>query len=245
MSRWRAGRAWALTSKAFQGYGVVKSLLATATANKCWYCETKVAAKYEAVEHYRPKSKADRGASHPRHGYWWLAWTWSNLLFACDDCNKSKGTRFPLAAGSGVLHPEEEPPGAESPLLIDPCACDPIDHIEFIPERDDRWRPTARNHSPRGMATIAALSLDGEGMPGVLDLYRDHVVDQVKPWVSKVRTAMESGRDDHVQDVWREACGRLLRRSNLYAALSNDALSVLVTQGERLRWRIAVPRPPL
>jgi hypothetical protein len=69
----------------FRDYDIVKSDLAAMQYNKCCYCEKREEqAKYRDVEHYRPKST-----------YWWLAWTWENLLFACVDCNREhKRDRF-------------------------------------------------------------------------------------------------------------------------------------------------------
>jgi len=115
--------------------------LQDAQHNKCCYCERFVEDKYHDVEHWRPKARADRthGAIDP--GYWWLAWTWSNLLFSCNNCNRpnrdvdgrlvGKGDRFPLAEGSIPLVAELAAPGRELPLLLDPAArdIDPIDHI--------------------------------------------------------------------------------------------------------------------
>ncbi|WP_437677936.1 hypothetical protein [Sorangium sp. So ce131] len=67
--------------------------------------------------------------AHPERGYWWLAWTWENLVFGCVSCNGRKGTRFPLTRGSAALGLHEVPPGAEQPLLLDPTdpSTDPMD----------------------------------------------------------------------------------------------------------------------
>jgi uncharacterized protein (TIGR02646 family) len=66
------------TKVAFAAYDRVKADLAAMQQRKCCYCEKREEqAKYRDVEHYRPKSS-----------YWWLAWTWENILFACIDCNR-------------------------------------------------------------------------------------------------------------------------------------------------------------
>lgn len=48
---------------------------------KCAFCEFKV--EQGQVEHYRPKTK-----------YYWLAYSWDNLLYSCPNCNQFKGTNF-------------------------------------------------------------------------------------------------------------------------------------------------------
>lgn len=232
-------------SEDFDGYGVAKPFLAQALKNKCCYCEKKVEAKNEGVEHYRPKTRARRGPGHPTHGYWWLAWNWENLLFACDDCNKAKGTSFPLTPSSTALVADGLPPGDEEPLLLNPSIDDPIEHIEFFPERDGRWRPRPRNNSERGKVTIETLGLDGVRRPGILDLYRDHVNDFVRPRVRDVAMAFDREDPQTIHTCWSEACRRLLRGGSIYAALSYDALSVLVPHRQRTRWNLLLWRPQL
>ncbi len=51
--------------------------------NKCAYCEQVVEQTH--VEHYRPKST-----------YYWLAYSWDNLLLSCPTCNKHKDVNFQL-----------------------------------------------------------------------------------------------------------------------------------------------------
>lgn len=237
------------TSSQFDGYRVAKATMDAIHGAKCWYCEKRFEGKYEPVEHYRPKTRANRGAGHPTHGYWWLAWTWENLLFVCDDCNKHKGTRFPLTSTSVALSAEQQPPMGESVLLIDPCdaSLDPIDLIEFKRVRAvgiERWVPMPRVRDARAGETIEVLGLDGLNRPGVLDLYRDHVNQRVRPHVDKVRAALDAEDPRAIVATWHRACRGLLRGAHLYAALSHDALAVLVSPQERARWRLTLPRPP-
>lgn len=60
--------------------------------NKCAFCEQKLVnsnGKLEentaTVEHYRPKGK-----------YWWLAYSWDNLLLCCHRCNQNKKNDFDI-----------------------------------------------------------------------------------------------------------------------------------------------------
>ena len=121
----------------FSGYEVAKEALAAMQQLKCCYCEKREEqAKYRDVEHYRPKAH-----------YWWLAWTWENLLFACIDCNRErKRESFPLSPGDVRLVAEQAPPGTEHPLVLDPsdASKDPTREIEFRRARfqaKERWVP--------------------------------------------------------------------------------------------------------
>jgi len=50
---------------------------------KCAFCEKKLLDAPKHIEHYRPKAI-----------YYWLAYSWDNLLLACGSCNSAKGDRF-------------------------------------------------------------------------------------------------------------------------------------------------------
>ena len=52
---------------------------------KCAYCEKKLLDSPKHIEHYRPKSV-----------YYWLAYSWDNLLLCCTSCNSSKSIKFKI-----------------------------------------------------------------------------------------------------------------------------------------------------
>jgi len=62
-------------------------------ADKCVFCEQKVITCVDnrmqdctsTVEHYRPKSS-----------YYWLAFSWDNLLLCCNKCNQNKDNNFEI-----------------------------------------------------------------------------------------------------------------------------------------------------
>lgn len=65
-------------------YRVAKDRLCEDQAGKCAYCEKPLyEPPYNPVEHFRPKASARQGDA----GYWWLSWTWQNLL-----CGRSRET---------------------------------------------------------------------------------------------------------------------------------------------------------
>ncbi len=119
---------------------------------KCAYCESRIAADQPGdIEHFRPKDAVMESngepvmvdtpmgrRSHP--GYYWLAYSWRNLLPSCEDCNrpskqKSQGKRigkweyFPVKDFRATKPGEE---AREVPLLIHPVWEDPGLHLKIL-----------------------------------------------------------------------------------------------------------------
>ncbi|MFO0607544.1 MAG: hypothetical protein U0324_30555 [Polyangiales bacterium] len=228
----------------FTSYDVAKEALRVIVGNKCWCCERPLG-KYDPIEHYRPKQRASRGPSMLRDGYWWLAWTWANLMLLCTECNNVKGTQFPLRHGCTPLAPEEEPPGNEVALLIDPCAVNPFHHLRFEQDRSGRWRARPVPGSEIGEKTIEVLGLDGmKKRPGIVDQYHVHVALAVEPRVDLLKAAIRLGDAKEVFCVWDKTCRALLRKNSPYAALSYHALDRRVPPPVRRRWMVTLPEPP-
>lgn len=235
--------------KGYKPEAVVRALQ-DAQFNKCCYCERFVEDKYHDVEHYRPKARADRTNGSIDPGYWWLAWTWSNLLFSCNNCNRpnldvdgrlvGKGDRFPLATGSIPLVSELAAPGGEMPLLLDPANrdVDPIDHIQFQ-RVAGYWRPTPRRGSPLGQTTIEILGLDRQSL---LTLYNEHV-ESLQDALEHVASAGQSGDGARILQEWRLRTSRWIRRSRPFAGLSHDVFDHRFGQRFRVRWGLTLPRP--
>ncbi len=218
----------------FEGHDIIKSDLFAMQHRKCCYCEKlQEQAKYRDVEHFRPKSR-----------YWWLAWTWDNLLFACVDCNREyKREQFPLAPGSSPLMMMQAPPGDERPLVIDPTApeIDPLDEIEFRRERIDareRWTPYGLTE--RGRETIRVCGLD---RPGLLTQYTSHVRDLVRPKLATFFAASELADTRATIKAWNTVTRALLGRERPFRALSHDALKVLVPASVRAQYGLQLTRP--
>ena len=118
---------------------------------KCAYCESVVRTTHPGdIEHWRPKSrvtdvsgklvkiKTKNGTMCTHPGYYWLAYEWRNLLFACVACNRTtvktfgqrigKGTRFPVRRFRAKRMGEES---KEHPVLINPVMDDPAVHMEI------------------------------------------------------------------------------------------------------------------
>lgn len=229
-------------------YEVAHDALWRAQRYKCCYCESREQSKRNDVEHFRPKARADRrpGASET-HGYWWLTWTWENLLFSCRNCNQApaKFDKFPLAEGSEALLEGQLPPGKERPLLIDPATESGIEHIQFVrmphgPATAARWYPRPRNGSRQGAMTIKVCMLD---RPDLLDLYGHHVEQHVIPMVEDIRTATRGGSSADVQRQWSRALLRLLNPAQVYIGLSYDALDQLIPAVLRKKHQLELRLP--
>jgi len=97
---------------------------------KCAYCEKKLLDSSKHIEHYRPKSG----------GYYWLAYSWDNLLLCCNECNSAKGNRFQVQkvqvnykneAFEDIHTLGKEYDKLEEPMIINPEKEDILSHIAF------------------------------------------------------------------------------------------------------------------
>lgn len=230
-------------SKEITGYDVVKWDLWRAQHQKCCYCEKKEYASFEDVEHYRPKAAADRSpGSTERHGYWWLAFTWENLLFACPMCNRTgKNDGFPLEAGGKALRVRDAPPGEERPLLLDPAGTlNPVAHIEFVATSTPRpWWARPRDASAHGTWTIEVCKFNRDEL---LEARKDYVDNYVMPKVNDLRNALRSRSAKALGEAFDRARG-LLRPSQMYVGLAYDALRHQVPDADLARKGLAWPAP--
>lgn len=222
----------------FVGYKCAAEPLFQSQYAKCVYCEKKIESRYQDVEHFRPKTQADRRpGSANTDGYWWLAWCWENLFFSCPNCNRSpaKGVQFPLAVGSLVLQPLDPPPGVEDALLIDPSREDPLDHIWFRPcPPGESWRPVAKTEKGEKTNRVCQLA-----RPDLLDLYKHHVEMAVRPQTEKLRELSQQGSAQLSRKLL-EVTRRFLSASSPFAGLSYDALQFLLGSTPN----ITIPKPP-
>jgi len=173
-----------------------------------------------------------------------LAFTWSNLLFACPLCNRSgKNSDFPLAQGSTPLHPEEHPDGREVPLLIDPGADNPMEHIQYTFKSDGRpgsasqWIAEPRGNSIRGAHTIFSCDLNNQEFK---ELRGDYVENYISPQADILRDCILS---DDIRSAEREfpRALSLIKPRCSYAALAYDALTFFVPDALLVRMQRTWP----
>lgn len=232
-------------------YRCAGDLLYRRQGRKCAYCERCEERRRNDVEHFRPKAHANRlPGSALTHGYWWLAWRWDNLLFACRNCNqivsreRGKQDHFPLGVGSAVLTAEQVPGQcaiAEDTLLLDPASESAMEHFRF--ERLSvggalQWRP--RPLTEKGAQTIRVCALDRDDL---LDDYVEHVESIVRTQVQRLDALGHPVADDVWRRTWMDIEAWLYTRTRPFVALSYDALKVLVPD-EDLAERRATRRRP-
>jgi len=117
-----------------KGVEGVLRVMAGATA-RCMYC---LDSHGTDVEHFWPKSP------YPERMF-----VWPNLLLSCAECGRLKGDRFPLQD--------------DRPLLIDPTADDPWQHLDFDPDTGNltaKFVAATGSPSPKGVRTVEILRLD-------------------------------------------------------------------------------------
>jgi uncharacterized protein (TIGR02646 family) len=160
-----------------EGYGPpsVREALYKQQRGRCAYCERPVGMAANPIEHFRPKTYAQR-AGHPKdyERYWWLTWDWNNLFLSCASCNSPgiKGNRFDLVAGtspalapvpnlasSSVITPATHPVSTERSLFIDPGAEYPHRHFSWYPV-DDKVAPTNWSWNVVGRTTRGTYCID-------------------------------------------------------------------------------------
>ncbi|MDF9832240.1 uncharacterized protein (TIGR02646 family) [Ereboglobus sp. PH5-5] len=96
---------------------------------KCAFCEQKVEQLH--AEHFRPKQT-----------YYWLAYSWDNLVLACPKCNEHKGRQFELRGTPYVFKVNKYHiakinalsalhDSIELPKMVNPETQDPRGNIDF------------------------------------------------------------------------------------------------------------------
>lgn len=89
-------KCWPEKSSSIYHSSIVKTELESIYKGKCAFCNQVPKGSPLQVEHFRPKNGV-RNTTHT--GYYWLGYEWTNLLYACGNCNSSKDTHFPLLKG--------------------------------------------------------------------------------------------------------------------------------------------------
>lgn len=245
------------------GSRATKMALFVAQNKKCAWCERRRDLSSSPVEHYRPKDGAwrhlpDQPSQVERTHYWWLCWTWENLLFSCARCNDQghKANYFPLAAGTAAMSTPPRPvptPYApqlfdgsiERPCLLDPSdpTIDPMDHIEWRPAQTHQprklwlWSPHGRTEE--GRATIAILKL-----AELADEVADELQRCVLPSIEEVYGHLANNRRDAAQRRWRTLLQNTLSAGSPLSAAVYNALAYYVPPATRIIHGLLDPPRP-
>lgn len=246
--------------KGIYGAQEVKQALSRAQHDKCCFCESKIShIAFGDVEHFRPKAAYRASADEPERkpGYYWLAYEWSNLYFACEQCNRRhKRNLFPLADESSrvLSHSHAAQLAMERPLYIDPGGDEPEEHITFR-----REYAKEANGSLRGRATNADLGLNRGPL---CSRRRDHrallltLLRNVRSWLSQgcqadhralatdnIGSVLASLRDDAEYAAMSRALMRevIPWREISPATTPSDLLDQLEDDAIAARWPVIPP----
>jgi signal peptidase I len=160
--------------------------------NKCAICERDRGTELQ-VDHYRPKKPRDYKlkTKYNHLGYYWLAYTWSNLLPLCSKCNGNKSNKFPLSGWNDINRISDHNntnglnpflpndlnwlQNKELPLIINP-------ELDKTPERHFIFHSSGKivGRTDEGEETIKVCKLNRKNLVGDrLKIINDHV-DAIK-----------------------------------------------------------------
>jgi len=163
-----------------------KEALRKSTSGKCMYCESKMEHNSSShVEHIKPKSKFPE-----------LEFTWDNLGFSCECCNKNKGDKY-----------DEITP------FINPYNENPEEHFIFL-----EHLVYPKNGSKRGEYTKTELKLNRGGL---VDDRKEKIMNIEKMINAISNTSNESLRDQMIAEIKTEA-----ERDKEYSAMIKTILII-------------------
>lgn len=159
----------------------------TGARKRCMYCED---SRGTDIEHFWPK------APYPAFVFRWPNWMW-----ACAGCNRAKGTRFPRDADG-------------APLLIDPTADDPWDHLFYdAPTGEIAARWHGDDEDAKAVTTLAVLSplryqavCEGRlrasrGLARAVEMFLERGVDVAGPVMTELLHSIDDN-DDYGLAEW-------------------------------------------
>lgn len=190
------------------GHETVKEALIKLQHDKCCFCEAQVChTSHGDIEHFRPKGGYQQSEEEPlqQPGYYWLAYDFSNLFFACEKCNQSyKRNYFPLVNPLNRAKSHNDDYRQEDCLIVHPEFDNPEEHITFEFEV-----VKAKDGSLKGTETIKRTGLD-----------RPKLEDRRFEYLQLLRTLAKVARSDNSEaDEAQEHFKRLGQPQSLFSAM--------------------------
>lgn len=225
---------------------------------KCAYCEVQIDNSQPGdVEHFRPKGRvvdenfkpirvdhpAFGNIDHP--GYFWLAYTWTNLFPSCADCNRyrkhggidqvsgaGKADRFPVENVHTCVPGDEH---LETPLLVNPSEMNPAEHLDFRPDG------TIVAKTAAGYKTLEVLGLNlREG----LVVSRRRAFSDATNRIRSLWTAIgNSGEELEIEDL-REQVNKAWAGEEPHTVMQRMALLAFKQRMEARGFPVPLPVPP-
>jgi uncharacterized protein (TIGR02646 family) len=174
------------------GHALVKAQLIAEQGGKCCFCEANSTANsYGDVEHFRPKGAYSTTASGrlKRPGYYWLAYDWENLFFACQICNgKYKKNYFPLDNETQRARNHTFDHRTEQVAILHPVTDEPADHLTFN-------QHIIVDKTPKGQRSIKGFGLDREQLNRDRERHLQNVRNNVALAGFDLDTATQAKKD--------------------------------------------------
>jgi uncharacterized protein (TIGR02646 family) len=206
-----AGRLWRQQkNRAFREIREHLDRMATGIA-RCMYCED---SEGSGIDHF-----------WPRNGHPYRAFDWLNYLLACSICNSnSKRDQFPLDQSG-------------QPLLVDPTAEDPLDHLTLTSPG------VIRATTEKGRRSIEIFRLDRKK----LERGRQRAWQALGIFITRYAQAMRDQDDDQAHQItelvrdypFASVLAHLLRAAgspHASALVDTRVLAVLKSHPEIFNW---------
>ncbi len=181
----------------------IKSALVSLFSNKCAYCDNEPSiVPSPTIDHFRPRQNAMNldGSVYPDY-YWWFAYKWENLYYSCENCHRSKRSRFPVEGKRvGRMGSVKE----EQALLIDPCNSDDFINPHFKISERGVLSPLTK----KGEITLEILNLNRTALCEA----REERISAVKKILSANPQTIELNVSDNVLNFF----DKILSKDSVY-----------------------------
>lgn len=215
-TRYQSANARFSFQRSIYAHGSVGTALMAIQSGKCCYCESSLGqSSLNHIEHFRPKGSVRCAGRRSYPGYYWLAYTWENLLLVCQCCNNAKSDKFPLQDESQRARSHRHDLSAEVPLLVNPAAENPAAHIGF--EQD-----AIVGRSVQGWTTIDLLQLN---RPQLRE--RRLATFKMLRYLMELEAALADASEEKLRDMLQQELSRI--REN--AAAQDRALVLAALAG--------------
>ncbi len=189
--------------------------------NKCCFSEAYFVGDLPPVEHYRPKGRIDewpwRKGGSLTPGYYWLAYSWENLLLCKPLPNTSKKRNFFPLVDSTKRMKSHHDADAEEPILINPSKEDPRCHIRFR-----GWEIEGRTF--RGRQTIKILGLRDESFVIARQRLHFRLLKEMQ-WIEALLARFHIDKDDPIILPTRIGLLQSMKPESEFSSMAIDLLS--------------------
>lgn len=208
------------------GHTNIKTSLINSQNGKCAFCEQNIlSVSHGDIEHFRPKGGYKQNNKDVLHypGYYWLAYNWDNMFFACEICNQSfKKNLFPIRNQTKRAINHHFNLKFEKPILINPYTENP----KFILGYNQEYA-FGKDKRGRGNKTIEILGLnrDSKGESDLLEIRRDYLLLVEQTYKTSLKVADHQTSQAEI-DRAKNLMKRMRGKNKKFSAMINDNFPV-------------------